>query len=160
MASNPLFATHPPAAERQDALIALARGASGGATNEAAWREHTAPFLQDWLAEEVKRGVHAESIVLLTRLMERQPQVAAYAWARGEVHRLRNGEGDLDYALADYGKAIAAGGEPPETHRGIGLVHRARREAAQAKASFARYLEAAPQAPDSGMIKSYMEEQL
>ena len=160
MASNPLFATHPPAAERQDALIALARGASGGATNEAAWREHTAPFLQDWLAEEVKRGVHAESIVLLTRLMERQPQVAAYAWARGEVHRLRAGEGDFEYALADYGKAIAAGGEPPETHRGIGLVHRARREPAQAKASFARYLEAAPQAPDSGMIKSYMEEQL
>jgi Zn-dependent protease with chaperone function len=157
-AASPLFATHPAPSERQETLIALARGAAGGATNEAAWREHIAPFLHDWLAEEVKRGVHAESLALLTRLMERSPKVAAYAWARGEVHRLRAGEGDLDLALEDYGKAIAAGGEPPETHRGMGLVHRARREAAPAKASFARYLEAAPQAPDFGMIKSYMEE--
>jgi regulator of sirC expression with transglutaminase-like and TPR domain len=40
----------------------------------------------------------------------------------------------------------------------MGLIHRARKEAAQARASLSRYLEAAPQAPDSALIKSYMEE--
>jgi len=156
--ASPLFATHPPAAERQEALIALARDAAGGATNEAAWGEHVAPYRHEWLTEEVKRGVPEESLALLTRLKERSPKVAAYAWARGEVYRLRAGEDDLDRALEDYRAALAAGGEPPEAHRGIGLVHRTRRQAAEAKASFARYLEAAPQAPDFAMIKSYLEE--
>jgi hypothetical protein len=40
----------------------------------------------------------------------------------------------------------------------MGLVHRARRHAAPANASFTRNLEAAPQAPDFGMNKSNMEE--
>jgi regulator of sirC expression with transglutaminase-like and TPR domain len=106
----------------------------------------------------VKRGQHEESLALLTRLMARSPGRAAFAAARGEVYRLRAKEGDLELALADYRSALAAGGAPPEAHRGIGLVHRARQEAALARASFQHYLEAAPQAPDSAMIKSYMEE--
>jgi predicted Zn-dependent protease len=156
--ASPLFATHPPAAERQEMLTQLAQAAPGGASNEAAWRERVAPFLHDWLADELKRGQHEESLALLSRLMARSPAYAAYAWARGEVHRLRAGEGDPELALADYRTALAAGGEPPETHRGMGLIHRARKEAAQARASLGRYLEAAPQAPDFALIKSYMEE--
>lgn len=156
--ANPLFASHPPAAERQEKLAELAKADPGGVTNEAAWRERMAPFMQGWLAEEIKRGQHEESLALFSRLIARSPGAAAYAWARGEVYRLRAAEGDLDLALADYGRAVAAGGEPAETHRGMGLVHRTRREAAQARASFQRYLEAAPQAPDFAMIKSYVEE--
>jgi hypothetical protein len=37
-------------------------------------------------------------------------------------------------------------------------VHRARHEIPEAKASYRRYLDAAPQAPDVPMIKSYLEE--
>ncbi len=157
-AASPLFATHPPAAERQEALAALAQATPGGTVNEAAWRDRLAPFLLEWLAEEVKRGQHEESIALLTRMMARWPAVPAYAWARGEVYRLRAGEGDADRALADYAAALGAGGEPAQTHRGMGLIYRARKDAAQARASFARYLEAAPQAADFALIKSYMEE--
>jgi Zn-dependent protease with chaperone function len=155
---SPLFATHPPAAERQEALAQLAQALPGGTTSEAAWREAVAPFVHEWLADEVKRGQHEESIALLSRLAQRSPAVAGYRSARGEIYRLRGGEGDLDRALDDYKSALAAGGEPPETHRGMGLVHRARKEAGPARASFQRYLEAAPQAPDSAMIRSYMEE--
>jgi predicted Zn-dependent protease len=155
---SPMFATHPPAAERQEALAQLAAAAPGGETNEAAWRAMVAPFLNDWLAEEVKRGQHEESLALLGRLVARSPEVAAYAWARGEVYRSRGGEGDLERALADYQRALAAGREPPETHRGLGLAQRARLQPALARASFQRYLELAPQAPDAPMIRSYMEE--
>jgi len=155
---NPLFATHPPADERMAALGRLAQAAPGGATNEAPWREHVKSYLREWLGDEVKRGQHEESLALLTRLMQRSAQSADYFWARGEVFRLRAAQGDLDLALADYFNAIGIGGEPPETHRGLGFIYRTRRSAAEARASFQRYLEAAPQAPDAALIKSYMED--
>ena len=59
---SPFFATHPPAAERQQALAELARASPGGVANEARWREGVKPFLRDWLHEEVKRGQHEESL--------------------------------------------------------------------------------------------------
>jgi tetratricopeptide (TPR) repeat protein len=155
---SPLFATHPPAAERQEALTALARAQPGGATHETAWRAMVAPHLHDWLADELKRGQHEESLALLTRFISRLPGAAAYLWARAEVYGARGRQGDLELALADYRAALAAGGEPAETHRGLGLVHRTRQEPAAARASFQRYLELAPQAPDSAMIRSYLEE--
>jgi regulator of sirC expression with transglutaminase-like and TPR domain len=40
----------------------------------------------------------------------------------------------------------------------MGTVYRARHEIPEARASYRSYLEAAPQAPDVGMIKSYLEE--
>lgn len=156
--SSPFFATHPPPAERQETLARLAQESPGGATREAPWREHVAPYIEAWLSEEVRRGAPEESIALFTRLMARSPRSGLFPAARAEVYRLRAGEGDLERALADYRAAIAAGGEPPSAHRGMGLVLRARREAAQARASFARYLESAPDAPDFALIKSYMEE--
>ena len=106
----------------------------------------------------MKRGQHEESLALLGRMIARSPALADYRWARGEVYRLRAKDGDLDSAVADYLAAIADGGEPPDTHRGLGMIHRARNQAAEARASFQRYLEAAPDAADFTMIKSYLEE--
>ena len=65
---------------------------------------------------------------------------------------------DLDAAIADYEAAARAGEEPPETHRGLGLIYRARSQMPEAKASFERYLKLAPDAPDLMLIKSYMED--
>ncbi|HXL74924.1 MAG TPA: M48 family metalloprotease [Burkholderiales bacterium] len=155
---SPFFATHPPAADRQQALAELARASPGGAANEAQWREGVKPFLRDWLHEEVKRGQHEESLALLGRMIARAPALADYRWARGEVYRLRAREGDLDSAVTEYLAAIAGGGEPPDTHRGLGMIYRARRQSPEARTSFQRYLELAPEAPDSALIKSYVEE--
>jgi predicted Zn-dependent protease len=156
--SSPLFATHPPAEERQEALAQLAQASPGGVANEVPWHEGVRPYLHEWLSQEVKRGQHEESVALLTRLMTRPAAAAEYRWARGEVYRLRGKDGDLDAALADYRGAATVGGEPPETHRGLGMIYRARNLAAEARASFQRYLEAAPDAADFAMIKSYLEE--
>jgi predicted Zn-dependent protease len=155
---TPLFASHPAVEERQQTLVALAEASPGGATNAEAWQQTVRPFLRDWLNEEVRRGQHDESMALLTRMIANVRAQPEYLYARGEVARLRANESDFDAALADYTAAIALGGEPPETYRGLGLIHRARNKLSEAKASLQRYIELAPDAADSAMIKSYLEE--
>jgi len=157
-APNPLFASHPGREEREATLAELAARYKGGETRETLWQQKTAPFIRGWLADEIKRGRPEQSIALLTRVATRSSGAADYLYARGEVYRLRAGEGDLDLALTDFGKAIALGSEPPETHRALGMIYRARKRGADARASFERYLQLAPQAPDALMIRSYIEE--
>lgn len=152
------FATHPGAEEREASLAELARQSPGGESNQPAWQKNTARFLREWLGDEVRRGQHEESIALLTRALGRGAHQSEYLYARGEVYRLRANEGDLEASLADFKAAAELGGEPPQTHRGLGLIYRARNASQAAKASFQRYLELEPQAPDAAMIKTYIEE--
>jgi predicted Zn-dependent protease len=156
--NNPLFATHPAPEDRMAALGELAAQNPGGEAGAAAWQERVGPFMREWLAEEVKRGQHEESLALFTRMVARSPSRPELFFARAEVYRLRAREKDLDAAQADYQAAAVLGGEPAETHRGLGYVYRLRNQAAEARASFRRYLELAPEAPDSPMIKSYLED--
>lgn len=153
-----MFATHPAMEERQEALRQAAAAAPGGATNSQAWEEKTKPFRREWLADEVRRGQPEESIALLTRMITNLPGQSDFLCARGEVYRLRAKDKDLDSAIADFQLAVSTGGEPPETHRGLAAIYRLRKQMPEAKASYQRYLEAAPNAPDAPMIKSYLEE--
>ena len=155
---NALFASHPASEEREATLKELAASLKGGATNEETWQQKTAPHRHEWLQDEVKRGQHEESIAFLTRASTRTQGKSDYLWARGEVYRLRAAEGDLDSALKDFQAAVALGGEPPEAHRGMGLVYRATQRAGEARASFERYLQLAPQAADAPMIRNYIQE--
>lgn len=156
--NSPMFAFHPPAAERQAALHRFAEDEKGGVARQAEWQTMVRPFMRDWLGEEIKRGQHEESLALFARLMARSPESPDFPFARGEVRRLRAKDGDLDAALDDYRKAVSLGAEPAETHRGMGLIHRVRANSSQARISFQRYLDLAPTAADSDLIKSYLEE--
>ncbi|HTD07141.1 M48 family metallopeptidase [Undibacterium sp.] len=156
--NSPMFATHPPMADRKDTLAQLAAALPRGVTNEKTWQEKTAPYRREWLNEEVKRGQFEESIALLSRLMQRSPEQPDFVCARADVYRMRSSDTDLNAALADYQAAIALGGEPPEAHRGMGMIYRQRDQPAETKKSFTRYLQLAPEAPDSAMIKNYLEE--
>jgi len=155
---SPMFATHPSPEDRQAALRKEAEAVPGGATFEDAWQKAVRPFRHEWMLEEIKRGQREESLALLDRMIARFPSHAEYVYARGEVYRLRAGQGDLDAAVADFQAAAALGEEPAETHRSIGMIYRARNQAAEAKASFERYLSLAPKAPDAALIKSYITE--
>ena len=156
-ADNPMFASHPAADERRQTLQQLAAQVPGGRSNDAAWRQRIAPFLFEWLEAEIKRGQHEESLALLERKAAGSPQ-AVWRYACGEVRRTRAQPGDLEAALADFAAAVRLGGEPPQTHRGMGMIHRAQQRTDEARASFARYLELAPAAPDAAMIRNYMTE--
>lgn len=155
---SPMFATHPSPEERQAALRKEAEASPGGDVNEDAWQQAIAAFRHEWMQEEIKRHRHAETLALLNRLIGRASKQAGLLFARGEVYRLRAQAGDLDKALSDYRAAAQAGGEPPETHRALGMIHRARNESAQARASIQRYLDAAPNAPDAALMKHYLQE--
>ncbi|MFZ6644082.1 M48 family metalloprotease [Undibacterium sp. TJN25] len=156
--SSPMFATHPPMEDRKANLAQLAAALPRGVTNEKIWQEKMSAYRHEWLNEEVKRGQFEESIALLSRLMLRSPMQPDFVCARADVYRMRASNADLDAALADYHAAVALGKEPPETHRGMGMIYRQREQLAETRKSFTRYLELAPQAPDSAMIKNYLEE--
>ena len=158
MNSSPLFATHPPAEERQEALAQLTARLPGGVVNRDAWRQHIHPFLHEWLNEEIKRGQHEESVALLTRMIEGSPAQPEFLFARGEVRRLRGKDKDLDEAVADFRAASLLPDAPPEAFRGLGMIFRLQDNRAEAISSFQRYVDMAPDAPDAKMIKSYMEE--
>lgn len=156
--TSPLFATHPPSPERRETLAEYARNLPGGDKGDEAYRRQTVRFIDTWLEDEVKRGQHNESLVLLTRLLER-PDVAPLVRAqRGEVYRLRGEAGDQERALEDYRIALQASQPLPSAWRGIGLVTRQRGERDTAIQAFDHYLELSPEAPDAGFIKHYLAE--
>jgi predicted Zn-dependent protease len=157
-ARNPLFATHPAPEDRQQELARLAATYQGGTPNDAEWQKRVQPFLREWLIDEIKRGQHEETIALLTRLARDIPSRPEYLVARGETYRLRADKDDFDKALGDYQAALALEGVPAEAYRGLGMIQRMRDQPAEARTNLLRYLELAPQAPDAGMIKSYVEE--
>lgn len=155
---TPMFATHPDPEERQQVLAKLAESHPAGNTGEDAWQKALAPFRHEWIMDEIKRRQYDESLALLNRLVERRTAQAEYLFARGEVFRMRSADKDGDAALADFRAAIAAGSEPAATHRSLGLMLRQRNEMAEARASFNKYLEMAPDAPDAALIKTYLAE--
>lgn len=155
--SNLLFATHPPAEERREALNRFSGANPGGDKKEQEFNEKISPFRRQWLLSEIKRGQHEESIALLTRKIEKNSSSGDYLFSRAEVYRSRAGEADLDLALKDYLAAAATGNEPPETYRGLGMIYRSRNASAQANECFSKYLQLSPNSNDSMMIKSYME---
>lgn len=156
--SSPLFAGHPAPEERMETLARLGALAPGGSVGEQALREHVRPYRLEWLIDDVKRAQYEESLALFGRMLAHDARQADVLFARGEARRLRAKDEDLDAAIADYTLAAGIGGEPPETHRGLGMILRNRKMWTEARASFRRYLEVAPRAPDAEMVKSYIEE--
>jgi predicted Zn-dependent protease len=152
-----MFATHPPTAHRRDDLLKLA-GNAGGVTRADEYRAVIAPLRFGWIEDEIKRGQYEESLVLFDRLLARDGNDIEVRYARGEVYRLRDESGDAPRALDDLTQASYAIKAPPETFRSLGLVHRSRADGPSARQAFEKYLAVAPEAPDAGLVKSYLGE--
>jgi predicted Zn-dependent protease len=156
--SNPLFATHPPSQERRDTLLELAKSFPGGDNGAAPYAEHVQAYLDEWCADEVKRGQYAESIALFSRLIRSGVSRGLMSCYRGEAYRLRGKESDLELAADDYRAAVNAVQPQPKAYRGLGLIARQRGLREDAVGAFQRYIELAPEAPDTPLIKSYIAE--
>jgi len=157
-ANSPMFATHPLAPEREDALSKIAKQLPEGRKADAPLLAHTNTFLDEWLGDELRRNQYNESLVLLNRLVDRPGAGTLAQFYRAEAHRLRNEPSDADRALSDYREVVQHRDSPPAAHRGIGLIARDRGQNTQARQSLSRYLELAPDAPDAGFIQSYLAE--
>ncbi|MFM8900266.1 MAG: M48 family metalloprotease [Burkholderiales bacterium] len=154
--NSPMFATHPPSEERKANLERLASATSGGFVGSNEFSEKIAFIQADLLEDEIKRGQHDETLVLLNRIMEKQSQRSDLHYFRGEVRRLRAKDNDLEAASNDFDRAIQLGNEPVQLHRAKGYIHLQRNQSEQARSSFALYLERAPQAPDAGLIRQHL----
>lgn len=151
-----MMATHPPAADRRDELLRLA-GTREGRVGADEFELAMAPHRLGWLQEEIRRGQFEESLVLFRRMLARRPGDAQVLFARGEVYRQRDAQGDLDLALQDLRAASAAERPPAEAFRSLGLVLRRRADPAAAGA-FEQYLALAPHAMDAALIRQYLTE--
>jgi predicted Zn-dependent protease len=152
-----MFATHPPAANRRDELLALA-GTAGGSLGDGEFERVVAVHRLDWLQEEIRRGQFEESLVLFDRMLRKSPDDAQVLFARGEIRRLRDQPEDLQPAIDDLARASVAEQGPLESHRSLGLAHKRRADAPAAVAAFEKYLTLAPTAGDAGLIKTYISE--
>ncbi|MCC2673341.1 MAG: hypothetical protein K0R58_288 [Ramlibacter sp.] len=152
-----MFASHPPAGDRRDALVKTA-GDGGGTLGVETLDRVLAPHRLDWLQEELRRGQFEESLELFNRKLKSRPDAAEFLYARGEALRQRGQDEDLAAALVDLQKGASLEKTPPEVFRSLGLLHRKRQEAPAARAAFDKYLAAAPEAGDAGLIQSYLTE--
>jgi predicted Zn-dependent protease len=150
-----LFATHPTTDGRRDELLKLA-GDKAGETAADRYRKAIGPMRFGWLQDEIKRGQYEESLVLFDRLLKRDAADPEVLYARGEVYRLRDDNGDSARAVADLQRATAADKYPAEAWRSLGHVHKQRNENGAALQAFQKYLAMAPQAGDSGLVRSYL----
>jgi tetratricopeptide (TPR) repeat protein len=153
-----LFSTHPLPKDRQDNLRRIALLSPGSVKNEELWQDNISPYLRIWLKDEVKRNKFESSLALFNRLVQREKNKSEYLFSRGEVYRLRNKGDDFQFAINDYKAAVLAGNEPAEVHKGLGLIYKSKGDKDLAKASFLTFLAKEPQASDSLLIKSYIEE--
>jgi predicted Zn-dependent protease len=151
------WATHPGVEQRQQQLEQWSEGGSGF-VGAAEFQARLEPLLWELFEEELKRAQYDESLVLLERHCNARPQRGDLRWFRGEARRLRNHEGDVQQALADFEAALTLDKAPAQAHRSAALVHRQHGRKAEAAAAFERYLQAVPDAPDASLVQSYLSE--
>jgi len=153
--TTPMFATHPTSHERSRVLADLAAG-KGGELGTEAYAARMAPLRFSLLADELRRGRYDETLVLLERMVRREPDHAELLYYRGETRRLRNAAGDGEAAVADLQAAAALPAAPAVTHRSLGYLLHTQDQGDAARRSFARYLELAPEAGDAALIRTYL----
>jgi predicted Zn-dependent protease len=154
------LSTHPGVDERIRTLEAAARAIPDAADRTIATGRLaavTAPYLDEWLGDELTRGAPGESEVLLDRLLERQREPSLIQFYRGELYRRRGAPGDLDRAVGAYEAAIATDPTAARANRGLGQVLIRQGDDARARAALARYVELAPDAPDRLMIEEQIK---
>ena len=151
-----IFSAHPASAERRDRLIAAATGQSERREAAAYWRAIKAQR-GGWLQDEIGRRHYAQTEVLLARLLGLSQAKAETEYFAAEMYRRRAREGDFVRARDAYRKAIAEGGAPPESWRGLGLVQQQLGEKQAAMDAWSTYLQLSPEAEDRAVIESWLQ---
>jgi tetratricopeptide (TPR) repeat protein len=152
--------THPTEEERIENLQELADEVDEtGPPREIGtdrYREVVLPHRKTWLERELGRAEYEESIALMKRLIELDPDSGELRFFLGEAHRRRNEAGDAEAAVAAYQDAISRPDAPVEAYRGLGMVALKEGVLELARSSFESYLQLAPEADDHAMVQLYL----
>jgi beta-barrel assembly-enhancing protease len=150
-----IFATHPVSTQRVAALqgYATARG-GGGETHRERYRAAIRPFLDPWLRAELRRRDFGQTLLILNRLGAHGEDLGVVEYYRGEVYRLRRGNGDRDLARTHYVAAIAQPDAPAAAWRELGEMASRDNDNAEALRYFSIYLERAPNAEDRALVEA------
>lgn len=153
-AANSLFRTHPLTAERVASLQRLANELSGpDRVDSARHRAAIRPFLGPWLKEELLRRDFGGLLHVLDRLGDRGEDLGVLEFYRGEVHRQRRGEGDLEKAALAYRTAVSHPDVPVPAWRELGDAERRLGNPEAARAAWNRYLQLSPDADDRWIVE-------
>jgi len=149
-----IFRTHPISADRIEALSERAAQASSSETHRERYRAAIRPFLDEWLRADLRRRDYGQTSLLLDRLAAHGEDLGVVEYYRGEISRLRRGEGDRERALQHYTNAIAHPDAPAAAWRE--LAEHAARDGrnAEAAALLTTYLERAPEAGDRALVEA------
>ena len=153
-----LFATHP---EPEERLGTLRKAADKADTRDAErghdrYRARLAGIRQHIVADELALRQYGRSELVFERLLAQSPDDGLLWYAKGEVCRLRDGPDDAERARAAYGKAIAAGGTPPEIYRSIMMVEVKAGARERAQSAFDTYVKLRPDASDAEILRSLL----
>ena len=156
------YSTHPQSEERQETLTKkveeLGELTDSLVLGEERFRAQTLRFRAEWLAQEIKVADFGRSLVLVERLLIRDPDDGELHFAKGELLRRRGGEDDLDDAIAAYERAMTTAGYPARVHRSLALVQWTKGRNGEALLAFQDYLEKQPEADDRLIIESYISQ--
>ena len=120
------------------------------------WRAAIAPLRLGLLEEQVKLNDPGASLYLLNALA-RDGWDGTLRYFEGEVYRLRAESGDDDRARTAYAAALAAPDPPAEAFRAHGYALVRSGQVAEGRQSLARYLELAPHAADTEMVRMALQ---
>lgn len=149
-----IFRTHPLSYERVEALTARAAQASGGETHRERYRAAIRPFLDEWLRADLRRRDYGQTWLVLDRLGAHGEDLGIVEYYRGEINRIRRGEGDRERAIQHYTNAIAQPDAPAAAWRELGEYAARGNSNAEAAQLFTTYLERAPDAGDRALIEA------
>lgn len=149
-----IFRTHPLSADRIEALTERAAQAGGGETQRERYRAAIRPFLDSWLRADLRRRDFGQTSTVLDRLAAHGEDLGIIEYYRGEICRIRRGEGDQDLAIQHYTNAIAQPDAPAAAWRELGEYAARGGRNADAASYFATYIERAPSAADRALIEA------
>ncbi len=154
-ARGSIFNTHPLSSDRVEALTERAAAhAGGGETHRARYRAAIRPFIDSWLRAELRRRDFGQTSFVLDRLATHGEDLGVIEFYRGEMNRLRRGEGDRDRARTHYANAIGYPDAPAAAWRELGDFAARDGNAAQAVQHLRIYLERAPNAEDRALVEA------
>lgn len=152
-AMGSIFRSHPLTAERVAALDALARGRSGGLEERERYRAAIRPHLAAWLADDLSRRDFNASLALTERLERDGMDLGVLEFHRGQIHRQRREDGDLELARDAYLTSTQYEDAPVGAWRELGDLQARLGDPEAARLAWRTYLDRATTADDRWIVE-------